>query len=157
LGTPAYMPPEQARGEVDQLDERCDVFALGAMLCEILTGRSPYADKAGPEMFAGARRGDHGGAPANFQVCSGAELGNLATQCLAAQRDERPRDAGVLAKAISAYLAGVQERLKAVEIERAAAETRATEERKTREAAQAKAAAERRARWFLAGLAAVLV
>ena len=38
LGTPSYMAPEQARGALDTLDERADVFALGSMLCEILTG-----------------------------------------------------------------------------------------------------------------------
>ena len=49
MGTPAYMAPEQARGEVDRLDERTDVFALGAILCEILTGRPAYT---GPTSFA---------------------------------------------------------------------------------------------------------
>ncbi|MBP8299687.1 MAG: serine/threonine protein kinase, partial [Planctomycetes bacterium] len=42
MGTPAYMSPEQAQGEIEKLDERSDVFSLGATLCEILTGRPPY-------------------------------------------------------------------------------------------------------------------
>jgi len=42
LGTPAYMPPEQARGCLDELGPRSDVYSVGAMLYHLLTGRPPY-------------------------------------------------------------------------------------------------------------------
>jgi serine/threonine-protein kinase len=42
VGTPGYMAPEQAAGDPAQMREACDIFALGAMLYEIVTGRLPF-------------------------------------------------------------------------------------------------------------------
>jgi serine/threonine-protein kinase len=42
LGTPAYMPPEQAIGAVDRIDRRSDVFGLGGILAAVLTGVPPF-------------------------------------------------------------------------------------------------------------------
>jgi serine/threonine-protein kinase len=45
MGTPAYMPPEQARGQVTMLGPRSDVYAMGAMLYELLAGQMPYVPR----------------------------------------------------------------------------------------------------------------
>jgi len=43
MGTPSYMPPEQANGEIDRIDEKSDLFALGGILYKVLTHEAPYA------------------------------------------------------------------------------------------------------------------
>lgn len=60
LGTPAYMAPEQADGRLDQIDTRTDIYGLGAILFEILTGQPPHH---GPDTASVLRGIIHGDTP----------------------------------------------------------------------------------------------
>ncbi len=122
LGTPAYMAPEQASGELERVDRRADVFGLGSILCEILTGQPAYTGTSHPELIRKAMRGETANAPTRLDGCGAeAELVSLAKDCLAVEPDDRPRDAGVVAERVTAYLAGVQARVQAAERDRAVA------------------------------------
>jgi eukaryotic-like serine/threonine-protein kinase len=133
LGTPGYMSPEQARGELDQVDERADVFGLGAILCEILTGEPAFVGRGMAETLRKAGRGELTEALARLEGCGAEpEVIALAKNCLAPEREDRPRRAGVVAERITAHLSGVQERLRRAELERVEANARAEEERKRR-------------------------
>ncbi len=133
LGTPAYMSPEQARGEVDRVDERVDVFALGAILCKILTGQPPYVGASNEDLIQKAAAAQLADALSRLEGCGGdPELIALAKRCLAPAREARPRDAQQVAAAVTAYLNGVAEKLKRAELARVEAQARAEEERKRR-------------------------
>jgi tetratricopeptide (TPR) repeat protein len=132
LGTPAYMPPEQAKGDIANLDRRADVFGLGAILCEVLTGKPPYVGSARDELEKAAS-GDLADAHARLDGCGAhPELIVLTKWCLSPRAIDRPRDAQGVADGLSAYLNGVQERLQATERDRAVALVRASEEGKRR-------------------------
>ena len=162
MGTPAYMPPEQASGDIDRLDERADVFALGSILCEILTGRPAFTGRTVGEIQRKAARGDLTDAFALLDACGAdADLAGLARECLACELEDRPRNAGVVTERLAAYLAGVQERLRTAELARVEAQARAEEEAKRRilaealaQKAQAHAVEEGRRRRLQVGLAA---
>jgi tetratricopeptide (TPR) repeat protein len=142
LGTLAYMPPEQANGDVALLDRRADVFGLGAILCEILTGKPPYEGRSGEEVQRKAANGDLANAHARLNGCEAhPELIALTKRCLSPAAADRPRDAQQVADGLSQYLNGVQERLQAAERERAVSVVRAGEERKRRKVQLALAAA----------------
>jgi superkiller protein 3 len=130
LGTLPYMAPEQARAEIDRVDERADVFSLGAILCVILTGQPPYR---GPDFRRQAKQADLADAFTRLESCGAeVELVRLARACLAAEPSERPRNAGAVTEAVRRYQQSVAERLRQAELERAQAQVQAREERKRR-------------------------
>ncbi|HUR28264.1 MAG TPA: protein kinase [Planctomycetota bacterium] len=132
MGTPAYMPPEQASGHVDRLDERSDVFALGAILCEILTGLPPYVGER-EEVIAAAAQAQCDGALERLDKCGAdPDLIKLTKHCLLPAAAARPANAGVLAGRVHEHIVSVEERAQAARAESAAASVRAEEERKAR-------------------------
>src|SRR5262245_46229102 len=131
LGTPAYMAPEQARGEA--CEAQSDVFSLGGILCAILTGQAPYCGKSTVEVIRRARDADLAEAHARLDGCGAdAELVALCRRCLSLGPAERPTDAQAVADGMTAYLAGVREKLRKAELAEAEAKAKTREEAKRR-------------------------
>ena len=125
IGTPAYMSPEQARGEVERIDERLDVFGLGAILCEILAGFPPYHGGSKAEQIRQASEGQLADGYRRLDACGAdAPLVALAKCCLAVDRRDRPRDAGVVADAVRNYRESMDRRARDLEIRVAKSQTR---------------------------------
>lgn len=141
LGTPSYMAPEQARGQIEAIDERTDVFGMGSILCEILTGKPAIVGQSHREILMLTARGDITDAVNRLKTSSAdPKLIALALQCLEPDPQRRPNHAGEVNSAITAYLTGVQERVRSAELERVKAEARALEEQKRRRVTMALAA-----------------
>jgi serine/threonine protein kinase len=127
IGTLNYMAPEQVSGNAEDLDARCDVFALGAVLYQILTGSAPfkgngmaimYARSKGPPSLADNPSGKH------LRLPDG--LAEICERAMALNREDRHPNAGALGRATSDWLDGVVRRERAMQLT-AQAEERFTE------------------------------
>jgi WD40 repeat protein/tRNA A-37 threonylcarbamoyl transferase component Bud32 len=105
LGTPWYMSPEQARGAVEEMDERSDVWGLGAVLYELLTGRPPFD---GDNVMAVVAKvlADPVQPVRELSPAAPPELVGIAQKCL--QRDQAARygSARELAEDVTAFMTG---------------------------------------------------
>ncbi len=93
LGTPAYLSPEQARGE--RVDARSDIYSLGALLFEMLTGQKPYSARTVMHMVAQHAKGPVPTLPEHL-----AALQPLLERMMAKQTDQRFRDTEQLLRTV---------------------------------------------------------
>ncbi len=104
-GTPCYMPPEQARGERDRVGPASDVFALGATLCEILSGRPPLTGATASSVVRRAARGEAAVPAADWQGRPApAALVSICRRALAAEPGDRYPGALAFAADLQAFL-----------------------------------------------------
>jgi serine/threonine protein kinase len=114
LGTPAYMAPEQAGGDPDAIDARADVYALGAILYEVLTGRPPFVGKKAIQVIKQVLKEDPVPCRQIFPQAP-AELEAVALKALKKDPAERHQTAGALADEIEAVIGKVSRTLQAPE------------------------------------------
>ncbi len=109
LGTPGYMPPEQARAEWPSVDHRADLFPLGCILYEILTGRSPFSRAKSQDAIAATILEEP---PRPRDVAPGCPLvlEDLCLRLLAKEPEGRPGSAEEVAAEVEAFLEGAKER-----------------------------------------------
>jgi len=107
VGTLAYMSPEQVGGDPTEVDTRSDVYSLGVMLYDLLTGRLPHA-VSGLTLSEASRRicEDTPPPPSAHDARLRGEVDWIVTKCIAGDRARRYQSAGELARDLRHHLAG---------------------------------------------------
>ncbi len=105
IGTPSYMPPEQAEGKIHRLDRRVDIYSLGAVLYELLTGRPPFKGATPVETLKQVLDDDPM-PPSKINPAVPRDVENIVLKCLEKDRANRYQTAAALGRDLSRYLEG---------------------------------------------------